>query len=441
MSFDIDKNVSVFETNIRIVGGLISSHLLYRKAGMPLPEGWPCKGPMLDLAVDLANRLLPAFNTTTGMPYGSVNLRYGVNKGETPVTCTAGVGTYIVEFGALSRLTGDERFENAALRALEALYESRSEIGLVGNHINTATGVWTATEAGIGAGVDSYFEYLVKGYVLFNNRRLLKMWRNLEVPIERFLNDRDWYVWANMKTGSTTQKIAQSLDGFLPGMKTLLGETEQAMRTHLNYYSVFSKFNSWPEFYSIDSQAPIQGREGFPLRPEFIESTVYLYQATKDPVLLEIGAEFLVAINKTARTECGFATVDNVLTGVRADRMESFYIAETLKYLYLLFDPDHWLFSENEPSLVDVHGHGKCVMDQGGWIFNTEAHPIDPSALECCTKVTREVDFLDDLDLNQLLSNDFFEAMTADQIKVDVTCPKEPFYLKLSSWGDVFIDG
>ena len=72
-------------------------------------------------------------------------------------------------------------------------------------------------EAGIGAGVDSFFEYLVKGYVLFNNRRLLKMWRNLEVPIERFLNDKDWYVWANMKTGSTTQKIAQSLDGFLPG--------------------------------------------------------------------------------------------------------------------------------------------------------------------------------------------------------------------------------
>ena len=86
---------------------------------MPLPKGWPCKGPMLDLAVDLAQRLLPAFNTTTGMPYGSVNLRYGVNKGETPVTCTAGVGTFIVEFGALSRLTGDQRFENAALRALE----------------------------------------------------------------------------------------------------------------------------------------------------------------------------------------------------------------------------------------------------------------------------------------------------------------------------------
>ena len=133
------------------------------KAGMPLPTGWPCKGPLLDLAVDVAERILPAFNTTTGMPYGSVNLRYGVAKGETPITCTAGVGTFIIEFGTISRLTGDEKFEKAAMRALEALYDSRSEIGLVGNHINTQTGHWTATEAGIGAGVDSYFEYLVKG--------------------------------------------------------------------------------------------------------------------------------------------------------------------------------------------------------------------------------------------------------------------------------------
>lgn len=59
MNFDFDKNVSVFETNIRIVGGLISAHLLYKKAKMPLPNGWPCKGPMLELALDVADRLLP----------------------------------------------------------------------------------------------------------------------------------------------------------------------------------------------------------------------------------------------------------------------------------------------------------------------------------------------------------------------------------------------
>ena len=84
-----------------------------------------------------------------------------------------------------------------------------------------------------------------------------------------------------MKTGTTTNSIAQSLDCFYPGMKTLLGEIEPAMRTHLNYYETWRQFNGWPEFYSINSKAPIQGREGFPLRPEFIESTYYLYYATK----------------------------------------------------------------------------------------------------------------------------------------------------------------
>lgn len=66
------------------------------------------------------------------MPYGTVNLLYGVPVNETPVTCTAGVSTFIIEFGALSRLTGDPVFENVAMRALKSLWKARSEIGLVG---------------------------------------------------------------------------------------------------------------------------------------------------------------------------------------------------------------------------------------------------------------------------------------------------------------------
>jgi ER degradation enhancer, mannosidase alpha-like 2 len=64
---------------------------------------------------DVAKRLLPAFDTKTGMPYGTVNLRYGVPVGETTVTCTACIGTFIVEFGALSRLTGDPIYEEVAM--------------------------------------------------------------------------------------------------------------------------------------------------------------------------------------------------------------------------------------------------------------------------------------------------------------------------------------
>lgn len=65
------------------------------------------------------------------MPYGTVNLMYGVPKGETTVTCTAGIGTFIIEFGALSKLIGDPIFEKVAMRAMRSLWRSRSSIDLV----------------------------------------------------------------------------------------------------------------------------------------------------------------------------------------------------------------------------------------------------------------------------------------------------------------------
>lgn len=78
---------------------------------MNVDKGWPCNGPLLHLAEKVARKLLPAFDTNTGMPYGTVNLRYGVPAKETPITCTAGVGTFLIEFGTLSRLTGDPLYE------------------------------------------------------------------------------------------------------------------------------------------------------------------------------------------------------------------------------------------------------------------------------------------------------------------------------------------
>lgn len=109
------------------------------------------------------------------MPYGTVNFLHGVPENETPITCTAGVGTFIVEFGTLSRLTGDPIFETKALNALDGLQKYRSKLGLLGNHINVLDGKWTATEAGIGAGVDSYFEYLVKGSQLLQIPSLMEV--------------------------------------------------------------------------------------------------------------------------------------------------------------------------------------------------------------------------------------------------------------------------
>ena len=109
-NFDIPNKVQVFESNIRILGGLLSAHLFAssEEHGMKI-DGY--KGELLTLAHDLGSRLLVAFDTDTGIPYARVNLRSGVPLYETQSTCVAGAGTLILEFGTLSRLTGDPRFE------------------------------------------------------------------------------------------------------------------------------------------------------------------------------------------------------------------------------------------------------------------------------------------------------------------------------------------
>ncbi|CAK1551956.1 unnamed protein product [Leptosia nina] len=388
--FDTDINVSVFETNIRIIGGLLSAHLLSHKSGMKLEPGWPCNGPLLRLAEDVAQRLIAAFDTTTGMPYGTINLRSGVPPGETSITCTAGVGTFIIEFGTLSRLTGDPLYEEVAYNALKALYHHRSPIGLVGNHIDVMTGRWTAQDAGIGGGVDSYFEYLVKGAILLERPELMSMFTEARSVIDKYLKKDDWYVWATMLRGHVTLPVFQSLESYWPGVLSLIGESDTAMRIIHNYHSVWKQYGFTPEVYNLGTGEASSSRESYPLRPELIESIMYLYRDTRDPILLQMGEDILRSIQHSARTPCGYATagyrnhIKDVRDHRKEDRMESFFLAETTKYLYLLFDPDNFIHNPGVHGTVIDTPNGECIVDVGGYIFNTEAHPIDPTMLYCC---------------------------------------------------------
>ncbi|XP_017487864.1 PREDICTED: ER degradation-enhancing alpha-mannosidase-like protein 2 [Rhagoletis zephyria] len=401
-NFEANTNVSVFETNIRVVGGLLSAHLLSVQAGMTVDEGWPCSGPLLQLADNVARKLLPAFDTATGMPYGTVNFLNGVPENETPVTCTAGVGTFLLEFATLSRLTGDPIFEEKAIAAIEGLQKHRSKIGLLGNHINVQDGKWIATEAGIGAGVDSYFEYLVKGSLLLQMPSLMevfycKLFDDYEL-IKNHIKKNDWYVWVSMNTGAATMPIFQSLEAFFPGLLSLVGDMDQAKKSLYNYHQVWKQYGFVPEFYDIVNNKPHK-RDGYPLRPEFIESVLYLYQATKDPHLLSIGADVADSILHSARTECGYATIKSVLDHTIEDRMESFFLSETLKYLYLLFDENNFMHNKGRQGTIwkrkdELGNEESCIVGTGGYVFNTEAHPIDIAALSCCSSKKDERDRL-----------------------------------------------
>ncbi|PBC34746.1 ER degradation-enhancing alpha-mannosidase [Apis cerana cerana] len=383
-NFEANINVSVFETNIRVVGGLLSAHLLSHKAGIHLEPGWPCNGPLLRLAEDMAKRLIAAFDTPTGMPYGTVNLKYGVPEGETSITCTAGIGTFLLEFGTLSRLTGDPLYEEVAMNAIKALHYYKSNIGLVGNHVDVLTGHWTAQDSGIGAGVDSYFEYLAKGTLLFQEPLLGTIFHEHKAAIEKYIRREDWHLWVSMTKGQVTLPVFQSLDAYWPGVLSLFGEIGDAMKSLHNYHRVWKQFGFTPEFYNIPQAEAGTNREGYPLRPELIESVMYLYRATGDPYLIQVGVDILRSLQHSAKTTCGYATINDVRDHRKADRMESFFLAETTKYLYLLFDPDNFIHNSGQKGEIIETQWGQCIIDAGGYIFNTEAHPIDPGALYCC---------------------------------------------------------
>ncbi|XP_061550090.1 ER degradation-enhancing alpha-mannosidase-like protein 2 isoform X1 [Phycodurus eques] len=457
VDFNIDINASVFETNIRVVGGLLSAHLLSGRAGVQLEPGWPCSGPLLRMAEDAARKLLPAFETPTGMPYGTVNLLRGVSPTETSVTCTAGVGTFILEFSTLSRLTGDTTFEDTARRALRALWKTRSDIGLVGNHIDVVSKKWVAQDAGIGAGVDSYFEYLVKGAILLQDEELLHMFDAYDRALENYTRFDDWYLWVQMHKGTVSMPVFQSLEAFWPGLQTLLGNLDGAVRTFQNYYSVWRQFGGLPEFYSISQGYPVDKREGYPLRPELIESAMYLFRATDDHTYLQLGLDAVESVERIAKTPCGYASVKDLRDHQLDNRMESFFLAETIKYLYLLFDPTHFLHSGGAEMWVEGGEDGHCILSSGGYIFNTEAHPLDPAALYCCSYHGREQQELSDilLGLSQSakehggLSEDSPSHGQSESIALKVgkgktapplSCPVQRFSTRLSVLGQVFTD-
>lgn len=196
----LDKNVSMFETNIRIVGGLIAGHLFAQELGITVTDAdgetvaYSKSSGLLTMAIDLGQRMLPAFDTPTGIPYGTINLASGVPPGETTVTSLAGAGTYILEFGMLSRLSRNPKFEQAARGALRALWARRSKIGLVGNHIDIFTGEWVYKDSGIGPNQDSFYEYLLKAHILFGDSEYLEMFDGFYRAINTHMKNSDWYV-------------------------------------------------------------------------------------------------------------------------------------------------------------------------------------------------------------------------------------------------------
>lgn len=386
--------------------------------GIAWNHGFVYDGQLLRLAVDLAHRLLPAFYTETGLPYPRVNLRHGIpfyenaplnpkyrggeeqrnakpSSTDPAETCSAGAGSLVLELTVLSRLTGDGRYEDLGKRAFWAVWDRRSDIGLLGFGINVESGNWVGPWTGIGAGIDSFYEYAVKVPVLLSMGERLpfdqdspwaamdsyyakspltdyqhtseafrQVWEESHSAINRHLFRGEGYqhphlVVGDVTTGATRAFWIDSLSAFYPGVLALDGKVEEAIQIHLLPTAIWTRYSGIPERWNVATGDIDNGMPWYGGRPEFIESNYYIYRATQDPWYLHVGEMVLSDLKRRCWTKCGWAGIRNVLTGELIDRMESFFTGETAKYLYLLFDRDHPLNKIDAP-----------------WVFNTEGHPL-----------------------------------------------------------------
>jgi mannosidase alpha-like ER degradation enhancer 2 len=345
LSFDRDFYVKNFEITIRCLGSLLSSYQL------------TCDRRLLDLAVDLGNRLLPVFRSPSGLPYADVNLKTGAVRGTN--TDPAGAGTLLVEFGTLSKLTGDPKYFDAAKHALQETFRRRSLIGLVGESFNAETGTWTRTDSHLSACIDSYYEYLVKCERLFDDPECAMMWDSSLIAINRYLLDSTatgvWYGHADMNTGKRTKTWFGALDAFFPAVLVLAGDIPRAAQLQESCVRMWNAYGIEPDQFDYAAMKAAGPR--YFLNPEIFESAYYLYKATGDPYYQRMGQSLFDSLKAYCRLPEGYCELKSVITKERSDRMETYFLAETLKYLYLLFAPQE-------------------TLDFTTTTFNTEAHPI-----------------------------------------------------------------
>ncbi|RAJ88017.1 mannosidase alpha-like ER degradation enhancer 2 [Chitinophaga dinghuensis] len=348
VSFDKDIYVKTFEVNIRVLGGLLCMYEYTRDPRI------------LEKTKDFGDRLLQAFKSRTGIPYYWVNLKTGAVKGYKVNTAEA--GSYIFEMGILSYYTKDPKYYQAAKKANLYLWSKRSALDLVGEEINNETGEWVNRNSFIGAGVDSYYEYLLKTWLLFKDPDLKPIWDRSLTAINRYIPDHTstgvWYGRVNMDTGERTSTTVTLYDAFWAGLLCLAGDTARAAVFQDTWNGLWNKYGLEPMEYDYRKGIPFN--PSYDLNPEIIESTWYLHYFTDDAKYLARGQQYYQDMIKYCKTDIAFTAIADVRTKKQRNELPTFFFAETMKYYYLLFG-------------------GNDGVNPDKYVFNTEAHPFRKS--------------------------------------------------------------
>uniref|UniRef100_A0A1A8S3W9 alpha-1,2-Mannosidase n=1 Tax=Nothobranchius rachovii TaxID=451742 RepID=A0A1A8S3W9_9TELE len=373
-SLDLNSNgeASLFEVNIRYVGGLLSAYYLTGE------ELFKSK------AVELGEKLLPAFSTPTGIPRGVINLgssgtSWSWGWASAGSSILAEFGTLHLEFVHLTELSNNPIYKEKVMNIRKLLNKIEKPHGLYPNFLSPVSGNWVQHHVSIGGLGDSFYEYLIKSYLMSDKKDedAKKMYYSAMEAIEANLVQKSpggLTYMAEWRGGILDHKMGHlaCFSGGMIGIGADDGAPEKRQHyldlaaeithtCHESYTRSTTKLG--PEAFRFDSGAEATATRlsdrYYILRPEVIESYMYMWRLTHDPKYRDWGWEAVEALEQHCRVESGFSGIRDVYTmTVSHDNMQqSFFLSETLKYLYLLFSDDDLLPFED-------------------WVFNTEAHPL-----------------------------------------------------------------
>ncbi|KAK6198340.1 hypothetical protein LQW54_010363 [Pestalotiopsis sp. IQ-011] len=429
LSYDQDQDVNTFETTIRMIGGLLSAHYLSNEFPQLAPQadddpGAPGEDLYLEKAKDLADRVIAAFDSESGIPYASVNLAKfeGIPAHDIGgASSTAEATTLQLEFKYLAKLTGEKYFWDKAEKVMQVVDDNGVKDGLVPIYINADTGHFSGDNIRLGSRGDSYYEYLIKQYLQTEKAEpiYLDMWQDTLKGVRKHLityTEPSGFTIIGERPSGLHGKLSPKMDHlvcFMPGTIALAatgglteaeakkspGWTKQneadmklarelmqtcwgmykwmatGLAAEITYFNVAdptapetASHVSPPDEFSSDPHAT--WRKDFDVhsmdrhnlqRPETVESLFYMWRITGERKYRDWGWDmFKSFMNYTAVEDGGgFTSLSNAneIPPATRDNMESFWLAETLKYFYLLFSPD------------DLLPLDKVVI-------NTEAHPF-----------------------------------------------------------------
>uniref|UniRef100_A0AAR2JWJ4 alpha-1,2-Mannosidase n=1 Tax=Pygocentrus nattereri TaxID=42514 RepID=A0AAR2JWJ4_PYGNA len=375
LSFTKNVDVNLFESTIRILGGLLST---YHLTGDSL---------FLDKAKDIGSRLMPAFNTPSKIPFSDVNIGKGIAHPPrwTTDSTVAEVTSIQLEFRELSRLTQDPQYQKAVDEVMRQVHRlDGKHDGLVPMFINTNSGKFTHRGVfTLGARADSYYEYLLKQWLQGGKKEpelledYLQAVEGVKKNLLRQTSPSKLVFVGELSHGRLNPKM-DHLVCFLPGTLALgahnglpadhMDLAMQLMETcHQMYVQMETGLSPEIAHFNLqnhngrDVDVKPADRHNL-LRPETVESLFYMYRFTQDSKYRDWGWEILQSFNKYTRVPSGgYTSIGNVRDPVNPgprDKMESFFLGETLKYLFLLFSDD--------PELISLDKY----------VFNTEAHPL-----------------------------------------------------------------